>query len=254
MSFISSLPHKGALSLRPREAGKPPSEKDALDIMTPVGNGKQYLDIAKQAAQHQVSIDVFALSKSFIDLATISLLSSDTSGSVYRYSPFFCIADSARFFDDLRWNLSRPIGFEAVGRMRVSSGLAVDETLGSFHRAGQTDLQFPAITSDSTLCVKIVHEERLKEGSQAFFQFAVLYSTTSGQRRVRVHSLALPVTRSLGSVFRGADLEVYLSYLARKVSMGIPGKSLSYTKDIIHESAIGTLLAYRKHVCYHTLL
>ncbi|WPT14116.1 Protein transport protein Sec24-like CEF [Picochlorum sp. SENEW3] len=247
LSFICSLPHKGALSLRPREAGKPPSEKDALDIMTPVGNGKQYSDIAKQAAQHQISIDVFALSKSYIDLATISLLSSGTSGSVYRYSPFSCIADSARFFDDLRWNLTRPIGFEAVGRMRVSSGLAVDETLGSFHRAGQTDLQFPAITSDSALCVKIVHEERLKEGSQAYFQFAVLYSTTSGQRRVRVHSLALPVTRSLGSVFRGADLEVYLSYLARKVSMGIPGKSLSFSKDIIHKSAIGTLLAYRKH-------
>jgi len=98
------------------------------------------------------------------------------------------------------------------------------------------------------LCVKVVHEERLREGSLACVQFAILYSSASGQRRVRVHSMALPVTRSLGSVFRGADLEVYMAYLARKVSMSMPGKSLSFVRDIINKSVIGTLLAYRKHV------
>ena len=248
LSFIASLPHKGLLSLRPRESGKPPSEKEALDIMTPVGNGKHYAEVARDAAQHNVSIDVFALTKSYVDLATLGVLSHYTSGSVYRYSPFSYVADSVRFYDDLRWNLTRPIGFEGVGRMRVSSGLAVEEVIGAYSKSGQTDLQFPVITSDSTLCVKVVHEERLREGSQACVQFAILYSSPSGQRRVRVHSMALPVTRSLGSVFRGADLEVYMAYLARKVSMSIPGKSLSFVRDLVNKSVVGTLLAYRKHV------
>jgi len=247
LSFINGLPHKGYLALRPREAGKPPSEKESLDIMTPAGNGKQYMQLAKEAAQHQVSVDIFALGKSYVDLATLRTLSTYTSGSVYRYSPFICSADTQRFYDDLRWNLTRPAGFEAVGKVRVSSGLSVDEVMGAYCKVGQNDLLFPSISSDSTLFVKISHDQRLREGSQACFQFATLYSTPGGQRRVRVHSLALPVTRSLGSVFRGADLEVYMGYLARQTISSMPGKSLASLKDIINKAVSATLLAYRKH-------
>ena len=254
LAFISSLPHKGSLALRPRESGKPPSEKEALDIMAPVAEGKKYSSLAIEAAKYQVSIDIFALTKGYIDLATLSILSRQTSGFVYRYSPFSYQADSSRFHDDLRWNLTRPQGMEAVGRMRVSSGLAIDSYMGAFNKVGETDMQFPAISCDSTLCIKIVHEERLREGSNAVFQFAALYSTTSGQRRVRVLTIALPVTKSLGSVFRGADLEVYLSYIARKVSAQIPGKTLAACKDTITKATVDTLLAYRKHVSDACLL
>ena len=227
LAFICSLPHKGALGLRPREAGRPPTEREPLDIMVPAGNGKLYENVAKSAAKHQISIDIFALTQGYVDLSTLSVLSKYTAGSVYRYCPFTFQADYARFFDDLRWNLTRPHGFEAVGRMRVSSGLAVDGYFGAIYTSGSTDIQFPALSSDSTIMVKVIHEERLKEGGNACFQFATLYSTSSGQRRVRVITLGLPVTRSLGTVFRGADLEVYLSFIARKVSAQIPGKTLA---------------------------
>jgi hypothetical protein len=54
------------------------------------------------------------------------------------------------------------------------------------------------------------HYERLPAGGMAFLQAALLYTTTDGHRRVRVHTLALPVASSLGSVFRGADLDTTL--------------------------------------------
>ena len=248
LTFLHSLPHKGALALKPRESGKPPSDRDPLDIMSPQGStGKPFTQLARDAAQNQVCIDVFALTRSYVDLATISILSSSTGGSVYRYSPFSCSADTARFFDDLRWNLTRPGGLEAVGKLRVSAGLSVDEVIGSFSKAGQNDLVFPTINSDSTIFAKLLHDERLREGSNAYFQFATLYSTTAGQRRVRVHSMSLPVTRSLGSVFRGADLEVYMGYLARQAAAAMPGKTLVHVRDLIGKAATGTLVAYRKH-------
>lgn len=61
-------------------------------------------------------------------------------------------------------------------------------------------------------------QEKLPERGEAYLQFALLYSTTDGQRRVRVHTLALPITQSLGTAFRGADLDTYMSYVSRKVS------------------------------------
>jgi protein transport protein SEC24 len=248
LTFVHSLPHKGALALKPRESGKPPLEKDPLDVMLPPGDtGKQYAKLAKDAATHQISVDIFALTKSYVDLATLGILASSTSGNLYRYSPFSCSADSSRFYDELRWNLTRPIALEAVGKLRVSHGLSVDAVVGSFGKAGQNDLVFPAINSESTIFAKIIHDERLKEGSQVCLQYATLYSTIGGQRRVRVHSLALPVTRSLGSVFRGADLEIYMGYLARQAASMMPGKSIRQVKDMLNKAATGTLVAYRKH-------
>ncbi len=248
LTFLHSLPHKGVLALKPRESGKPPSDREALEIMSPQAtSGKQYAQLARAAVENQVCVDIFALTKSYIDLATISTLSLRTSGSVYRYAPFSHFADTARFYDDLRWNLTRPGGMEAVGKLRVSSGLSVEEVLGCFTKAGEDDLVFPAINSDSTIFAKLVHDERLREGSHAYFQFATLYSTIAGQRRVRVHSMGLPVSRSLGSVFRGADLEIYMGYLARQAAAGMASKSLSQLRDAINKAATGTLVAYRKH-------
>lgn len=61
-------------------------------------------------------------------------------------------------------------------------------------------------------------QEKLPERGEAYLQFALLYSTVDGQRRVRVHTLALPITQSLGTAFRGADLDAYVSYVSRKVA------------------------------------
>ncbi|BAF29696.2 Os12g0430000, partial [Oryza sativa Japonica Group] len=39
---------------------------------------------------------------------------------VYHYYPFSALSDPAKLFNDLRWNISRPQGFEAVMRVRCS--------------------------------------------------------------------------------------------------------------------------------------
>ena len=248
VAFLATLPRAGALALRPREAGRPPSERDNLEVLTP--EGKEYAALAETAAEHQVSIDIFALTQGYIDLATLSTLSTTTSGSVHRYSPFVPGADSARFHNDLRWCLLRPQGLEAIARLRVSAGLAVDNYVGSCHRrhGNPTDLHFPAVSCEHALAARIMHEERLREGSEAYFQYALLYTTTEGRRRVRVHTTALPVSRSLSSVYRGADLDTYMSYVARKVSVQLPGRTIAACRDVIFKAAIDTLTAYKKWV------
>jgi protein transport protein SEC24 len=244
--FLASLPHAGALLLRPREAGRPPSERDTLEVMIP--EGKEYTALAQDAAEHQVSIDIFALTQGYVDLATLSVLCSETSGSMNRYNPFNPAADGARFHNDLRWCLMRPQGFEAVARLRVSTGLSVDNYVGAFHRRNPTDLHFPALSCDHTISARLIHDERLREGTEIYLQYALLYTNTEGRRRVRVHTLALPVTRSLGSVFRGADLDTFVAYVAKKVSAQVPGRTIAACREVVIKAAVDTLVAYRKHV------
>ncbi len=38
-------------------------------------------------------------------------------------------------------------------------------------------------------------------------QSALLYTNTAGQRVIRVHTLGLPVTDNISTVFKGADLD-----------------------------------------------
>jgi protein transport protein SEC24 len=53
---------------------------------------------------------------------------------------------------------------------------------------------------------------------QVYLQCALLYTTTDGARRVRVSTLALPVSDQMGAVFKGADLDSQLASLTRQVS------------------------------------
>lgn len=39
---------------------------------------------------------------------------------MYYYFPFSAISDTAKLYNDLRWNITRPQGFEAVMRVRCS--------------------------------------------------------------------------------------------------------------------------------------
>ena len=49
--------------------------------------------------------------------------------------------------------------------------------------------------------------EKLSVGSEAYLQAALLYTTVAGQRRIRVHTMALTVTDSISTLFKNADLD-----------------------------------------------
>lgn len=56
----------------------------------------------------QVSVDLFLLVQSFVDVATLGTLSRITAGQMYLYHPFSAAIHGDEFFNDLRWNIVRP--------------------------------------------------------------------------------------------------------------------------------------------------
>ncbi len=76
-------------------------------------------------------------------------------------------------------------GWEAVGRLRLSAGLEADAPLGGFRRRTPTDLDFPALSCDAALTARLRIAERLPQGKDAYAQFALLYTTPEGARRIR---------------------------------------------------------------------
>ncbi|XP_062201899.1 protein transport protein SEC24 B-like [Phragmites australis] len=247
--FQSVLPSVGIGSLSAREAeGRSnisTADKEAHKLLQPVD--KTLKAMALEFAEYQVCVDVFLTTQSYVDIASISVVPNTTSGRVYYYYPFSALSDPAKLFNDLRWNISRPQGFEAVMRVRCSQGLQVQDYFGNFCKRVPTDIDLPAIDSDKTIMVTFKHDDKLQENSECSFQCALLYTTVFGQRRIRVINLSLSCTNMLSNLFRYADLETQFTYVVKQAANGVQSTPLSQVRDQVTSTCINILQSYRKY-------
>ncbi|KAJ4810599.1 Protein transport protein sec24 [Rhynchospora pubera] len=246
--FQSVLPSVGIGSLSSREAeGRiniSNADKEPHKLLQPAD--KTLKTMAVEFAEYQVCVDVFLITQTYVDIASISVVPSTTGGQIYYYYPFSAVSDPAKLYNDLRWNLSRPQGFEAVMRVRCSQGIQVQEYSGNFCKRVPTDIDLPAIDSDKTIMVTFKHDDKFQEGAECGFQCAILYTTVHGQRRIRVMNLSLPCTTVLGNLFRSADLDSQFSCFLKQAANGIPTTPLTQVREQIVNHCINILGSYRK--------
>ncbi|XP_039123746.1 protein transport protein Sec24-like CEF isoform X2 [Dioscorea cayenensis subsp. rotundata] len=246
--FQSVLPSIGIGSLSSREVeGKTnafSADKEAHKLLQPAD--KTLKSMAIEFAEFQVCVDVFLTTQSFVDIASISVVSKTTGGQVYYYYPFSALSDSAKLYNDLRWNISRPQGSEAVMRVRCSQGLQVQEYSGNFCKRIPTDIDLPGIDCDKAIMVTFKHDDKFQEGTECGFQCATLYTTVYGQRRIRVMNLSLPCTSMLSSLFRSADLDTQFTCFLKQAAGGVPTDPLPQVREQITNLCINILHSYRK--------
>ncbi|KAI3775586.1 hypothetical protein L1987_50165 [Smallanthus sonchifolius] len=162
--------------------------------------------LAIEFAEYQVSVDVFITTQSYVDIASISLIPKTTGGQIYYYHPFSALSDPAKLYNDLRWNVTRPQGFEAVMRVRCSQGLQVQEYSGNFCKRIPTDVDLPAVDCDKSIMVTLKHDDKLPDGTESDLdtQFACFLkqaaneipSTLLLQVRERVTDLCINILHS----------------------------------------------------------
>ncbi|XP_027095162.2 protein transport protein SEC24 C [Coffea arabica] len=246
--FQSVLPSVGIGALSAREAeGRTnisAGEKEAHKLLQPVD--KTLKTMAIEFAEYQVSVDLFITTQSYMDIASISVIPRTTGGQVYYYYPFSALSDPAKLANDLRWNITRPQGFEAVMRVRCSLGLQVQDYSGNFCKHIPTDVDLPAIDCDKTIMVTLKHDDKLQDGSECAFQSALLYTTVYGQRRIRISTLSLPCTNMLSNLFRSADLDTQFGCMLKQAANEVPSTPLVQVREQVTNLCINILHSYRK--------
>lgn len=241
--FQSNICNVGKGKLAYREAeGRGTDSMKSLLAQDPL-----YKEVAREAAEYQVCIDMFLLVQGYVDIGTISYAVRCTGGSLYHYPEFQPVQDANQVANDLRWNIVRPQGLEAVMRVRCSQGLSVESYQGALHQRSPTDVDLPAIDCDKAIAVMLGHDDKLREDTETAIQCALLYTTTTGQRRIRVHTTALRTTSALGALFRGADLDAQLGVMVRSAAVKIPGGDLKAIREQALKHCTNVLHAYRKH-------
>lgn len=217
--FQASLPSCGEGKLKVREtpvaAGE--GEKDLLSPGSPL-----YRELATALVDKQVSIDVFAGAAQYADVATLSSLCSVTGGQFFFYPAFHGAGPLAEaLYGDIFHDLTRETGFEAVLRVRVPQGARVAAFHGNFTLTNTDLMVAPVCHADTTAVLEFAIESTL--AMPAFpIQSALLYTNARGERRIRVHTLSLPVSNVLAHLFERVNQDVVAAVALHQGASSLP--------------------------------
>uniref|UniRef100_A0A0N4Z9T8 VWFA domain-containing protein n=1 Tax=Parastrongyloides trichosuri TaxID=131310 RepID=A0A0N4Z9T8_PARTI len=255
--FQSSLPDVGlgALQRRNESSNKGHDESDLLAPAT-----DYYKQFSLTASAVQVGVDLFVFGKEYVDLATLTDLAKYSSGETHYINPLEqCSAyvKDPRFGKILDRYFVRKIGWEAVLRIRCTENVTLHSFYGN-HFVRSTDLiNMPIVSPDMGMAAQLELEDDLKGLDKITIQAALLYTSSKADRRIRVHTMCLPVSSDLLDVYRNFDISASISLLtkmgAERATHGVP---IADCREALLYSAIDALGAFNKAngVHHNTLL
>uniref|UniRef100_F1KR98 Protein transport protein Sec24C n=1 Tax=Ascaris suum TaxID=6253 RepID=F1KR98_ASCSU len=204
-----------------------------------------YGKLGEECVKSGCAVDLFLFPNAFVDVASLSPVCTISGGSLYKYHYFEVQKDGERFLADLAHDISREIAFDVMMRVRTSTGLRPTGFFGSFFMDNSTDMEFGAMDSDKAVHVEIRHDDRLPEGN-AYIQSASLFTSCSGQRRLRIHNMALPVSSDYNQLYRVADSHCLVSFLFKQAESMVREKSPKEVRDSVTSRCAQMLATYRE--------
>ncbi|CAH8498666.1 unnamed protein product [Heterobilharzia americana] len=273
--FNTCLPNVGAGALSLREE---PSDRSSVDVKHLNLSTDFYKTYALDCAHQQVAVDMFIFNSQYCDITTISGASRFSSGVIHHY-PDFCYSpnedtiheneqlsnvskslpmgsnDSSKhqfpecievekFRRDFDRYLTRKIGFEAVMRIRCTQGLSIQTFHGSCFVRSTDLMSLPNVSPDSGYAVQLDLSENLEKCATVCCQAAVLYTSSKGDRRIRVHTLCLPVVHTPTEVFQGADQGAIACLLSKMAVDRTISSGLSNAREALANAVADALSAY----------
>ncbi|PHJ17345.1 sec23 sec24 trunk domain-containing protein [Cystoisospora suis] len=214
-----------------------------------------------------VCVDVHAYPSSRRDkmmLQTLESIATHTGGKVFYQHDFFWQRDHTRIYEDLSRLLTSPLAFMCEVKLRTSTGIAVDKILAPFGGPrvlyDQSAFRIPRLDADLTIAFLCKHTQQLESVKQVYVQFVCAYTplqpfdygedtgsylTSPPHRRyLRVHTLSLPITFSLSSLFRFAEVESMLAVMVRMAAKMVLHSEPDW-KEKTMDRLVSILHAYR---------
>lgn len=260
VASCSALPTWGPGRLFLRDDGNHPGGESDKKLYTT--EHPAWKKVAEKMAGAGIGTDFFlaAPSGGYLDIGTIGHVSSTTGGETFYYPNFIAPRDSPRMSLEIAHTVTRETGFQALMKVRCSNGLQVSGYHGNFvqHTFG-ADLEIGVIDAEKALGVTFSHDGRLDSKLDAHFQSALLYTTASGQRRVRCSNVIASVSetaKEAGSLEQGirncmkyVDQDAVVSMLCKEAStkLATTSANLKDTRNWITERVIDILASHRKH-------
>ncbi|XP_074686760.1 protein transport protein Sec24C isoform X4 [Strix aluco] len=206
-----------------------------------------YNNLAKDCVAQGCCVDLFLFPNQYLDVATLGVVTYQTGGSIYKYAYFQLETDQERFLNDLRRDVQKEVGFDAVMRVRTSTGIRATDFFGAFYMSNTTDVEMAGLDCNKTITVEFKHDDKLSEDSGALLQCALLYTSCAGQRRLRIHNLSLNCCTQLADLYRNCETDTLINYLAKYAYRGVLSSPVKTVRDALINQCAQILACYRKN-------
>lgn len=244
----SSLPSTGLGALKRRnEQGVLNTPKESAQLLS--CQDPFYKNFPIECNKAQITIDLFVTSGEYIDIATQSNLSRYTGGQLHFY-PGFTTAnemDSIKFSSEFGKHIAMDISMETVMRARGSRGIKMKQFYGHFFNRSSDLCAFSTMPRDQSYVFEVTLDEEIT-AEYSYIQIAVLLSLNTGERRIRVITLALPTTNSLHELFASADQLATFAYFNQRAINIAMSSSLSAAREYLKSTIINILTIYKNEI------
>ncbi|XP_057439079.1 protein transport protein SEC24 A [Lotus japonicus] len=204
-----------------------------------------YKQMAAEFSKLQISVNVYAFSDKYTDIASLGTLAKYTAGQVYYYPAFQSAIHGEKLRHELRRDLIRETAWEAVMRIRCAKGVRFTTYHGNFMLRSTDLLALPAVDCDKAFAMQLSLEETLLTTQTMYFQVALLYTASCGERRIRVHTMAVPVVTDLADLYRLADTGAIVSLFSRLAIEKTLSQKLEDARSAVQQKIVKGLKEYR---------
>ncbi|KAI5294085.1 COPII coat Sec23p-Sfb3p heterodimer component, partial [Ascosphaera acerosa] len=245
---LASLPTWGPGRLYMREDPKAhgtDAEKKHLTTEHP-----DWKKTATRMADAGVGIDFFVVAPggTYLDLATIGHTAAVSGGETFFYPNFHAPRDVLKLSSEITHTVRRETGYQAMLKVRCSNGLQVAAYHGNFlQHTFHPELELGTIDADKALAVMFSYDGKLDPSLDAHFQAALLYTTASGQRRVRCINIVAAVNEGSVDIMKAIDQDAVVNFIAKQAAARIPDKLPREVRGGITQKTVDIFAAYRKN-------
>ncbi|XP_069834551.1 protein transport protein Sec24D [Dendropsophus ebraccatus] len=244
--FHSSLPTAEAPGkLKNRDDRRLVNTEKEKTLFLPQSN--VYESLAKECVTNGCCVDLFLFPNQNIDVASIGLVTMLTGGTLYKYNNFQVHTDGRQLVSDLRKDIEKRIGFDAIMRIRTSTGFRATDFFGAIWMNNTTDVEMAAVDSDKAVTVEFKHDDKLSEDVGALIQCALLYTTISGHRRLLVHNISLSCSSQLADIYKCCETDALINFFAKSAYKAILHHPLKTVRDVLINQTAHMLACYRKN-------
>lgn len=206
-----------------------------------------YNNLGQECVSNGCCVDLFLFPNTYIDVATLGQVCRLTGGTVYKYTFFQADIDGYRFLEDLKRDISKPVAFDSILRVRTSTGIRPTDFYGNYFMSNTTDVELAAVDCDKAIAVEIKYDDKLVEEDGAFIQAAVLYTSCGGQRRLRIHNMALNTCSLMAELFRSCELDTMMNVFLKEAVRMVTEQTPRQVRDHFISRSAQILACYRKN-------
>jgi hypothetical protein len=135
-------------------------------------------------------------------------------------------------------------------RVRATKGVSITNFFGNFFIRGTDLLALPNVTCDTAFNVDLAFDSAaaadVVPGGVISVQAALLYTTSGGERRIAVHTLARSVTAVASDLFKGVDIDSVVNGMAKNALDITLREGLDKARRRLHKSVVDVMRSYRE--------